>query len=197
MLLASWPPPFNNSKATRQHTYGDTSWDLLFILFCSITALFNPSTRKSTRDQKRPMKRRRQKYPCAKTPGSRPKYGKTNELWNVVYDPATDQVLTWSSECIRIYRRRGRRLYTYRKGQSEKTFPRHALPIQGIWQGDEFVVSNISHWTNRPTVSSLNDQGFTPTASNTMSNTKPIPDLQAAKNEPKRNTPHGISTPTK
>ena len=95
-VISALAHPFNNSTATRQLIY----WDLLFILFCSIATLFNPSNRKSTRNRERPMKRRRQKYPCAKTPGSRPKHGKTNELWNVVYDPATDQVLTWSSERI-------------------------------------------------------------------------------------------------
>jgi hypothetical protein len=29
-------------------------------------------------------------------------------------------------------------------------FPRHALPILGIWQGSYFVISNISHWTHQP-----------------------------------------------
>jgi hypothetical protein len=48
--------------------YGDTSFDLLFILLCLIAAFFNPSTRKSTHNWKRPMKRRQQKEPCAKTP---------------------------------------------------------------------------------------------------------------------------------
>jgi hypothetical protein len=74
--------------------YGDTSWDLLFILLCLIAAFFNPLTRKSTHNRKRPMKRRQQKEPCAKTPRSQPKQGKTNESWNVVYNPDSDQVLT-------------------------------------------------------------------------------------------------------
>jgi hypothetical protein len=60
-------------------------------------------------------------------------------------------------------------------------------------------VTNLwfSHWTHQPTVSSGNDQGLTAITSNTMSNKKPTPDLQPAKNGPKCNTPHGISKPMK
>jgi hypothetical protein len=42
-------------------------------------------------------------------------HGKTNESWNVVYDPATDQVLTWRSWQVRIYHQCGHWLYIYIK----------------------------------------------------------------------------------
>jgi hypothetical protein len=92
-VISAMAHPYNNSSATRQLI----DWCLLFILCYSIATFFASSTRKSTCHQKQPMKRRQQKYSCAKTLGSLSMHGKTNESWNVVYDPATDQVLTWRS----------------------------------------------------------------------------------------------------
>jgi hypothetical protein len=36
-------------------------------------------------------------------------------------------------------------------GSNENTFPRHALPIHGHWQGSSFIVEHLDHWTNTPT----------------------------------------------
>jgi hypothetical protein len=43
-----------------------------------------------------------------------------------MYDPRNDKVLTWTNHRVWIYQRRGCRLFTYQKGKSENTFPRHA-----------------------------------------------------------------------
>ena len=115
-------------------------------------------------------KRKRKKYPLARPPGIRSKYGKTNTAWSIVYDPRNDTVLIWTDHRVRIYKRRGRRLFTYQKGKSENTFPRHALPISGEWQGSKFVVTHTSHWTNLPT-ETLPQCSYTP-ASMTNRKTK-------------------------
>jgi hypothetical protein len=104
-----------------------------------------------TRTRQRPAKRKRETFPKAKIPGSRPKRGKTNAPWNIVYDPANDQILIWRLQRVRIYCRKGRRLFVYKKGKSENTFPRHSLPVLGIWQGSYFIISTITHWTHQPT----------------------------------------------
>ena len=114
-------------------------------------------------------KRKWKKYPLARPPGIRSKYGKTNTVWSIVYDPRNDTVLTWTNHRVRIYQPRGRRLFTYRKGKSENTFPRHALPITCEWQGSNFIVTNTSYWTNPPT-ETLPQQYVTP-ASITTKNT--------------------------
>jgi hypothetical protein len=95
--------------------------------------------------------KRNEKNPLATPPGIRSKYGKTNAEWHIVYDPKKDKVLIWTNHRVRIYQRRGHRLFIYQKGKSENTFPQHALPISGEWQGSNFIVTNTSHWTNPPT----------------------------------------------
>jgi len=117
-------------------------------VFLSLRAR-NVKNRKRTRQ--RPAKCKREKFPKAKIPGSRPKRGKTNAPWNIVYDPANDQILIWRLQRVRIYCRKGRRLFVYKKGKSENTFPRHSLPVLGIWQGSYFIISTITHWTHQPT----------------------------------------------
>jgi len=122
----------------------------LLMSLISMATLFKPN-RKRMCIRRSFTKRKRKKYPLARPPGIRSKYGKTNTAWSIVYDPRNDTVLTWTNHRVRIYQRRGRRLFTYRKGKSENTFPRHALPITGEWQGSNFIVTNTSHWTNPPT----------------------------------------------
>ena len=34
-----------------------------------------------------------------------------SQQWNIIYDPATDEILTWTNNRIQIYRRRGRRQF--------------------------------------------------------------------------------------
>jgi hypothetical protein len=107
----------------------------------------------------------------ARHPGTRSKYyGKTKTAWSIVYDPRNDTVLIWTNHRVRIYQRRGRRLFTYQKGKSENTFPRHALPISGEWQGSYFIVNYTAHWTN-PLTETLPQQCVTP-ASITTRNIK-------------------------
>ena len=133
------------------------SWQILFLVIFTIATVL-PLKLKKKRAKKRintfcTPKRRRNKYPMAKPPGTRPKTGKNNTTWNMVYDPARDQVLEWSSNRVRIYQRsnRGHRLFTYHKGKHEKTFPRQALPISGTWNGSHFIVNHVSHWMDSPT----------------------------------------------
>ena len=109
------------------------------------------------------------KYPMASHPGIRSKYGKSTNAWNMVYDPREDKVIAWTNQRVRIYQRRGRRMFTYQKGQRESTFPRHALPISGEWQGSKFIVTNISHWYNPPAATP--PQHHTPTTTTTTRNT--------------------------
>ena len=138
------------------------SWQLLFLLIFSIATVL-PSQLKKKRAKKWinthcNTKRRRNKYPMAKPPGTRPKTGKINTTWNVVYDPSRDQVLEWRSNRVRIYKRskRGHRLFTYHKGKHENTFPRQALPIYGTWNGSDFIVNHVSHWMDSPTATHTN-----------------------------------------
>ena len=86
-----------------------------------------------------------------KPPGSRSKHGNQPTAWNIIYDPNTDKILTWTNKRIQIYRRRGRRQFVYSKRKYENTFPRTAQPIRGHWQGSYFIVEHIDHWTNTPT----------------------------------------------
>jgi Ni/Co efflux regulator RcnB len=90
---------------------------LLFSMASHFASSQRTPNRKMFRMPKRSTKRRWKKHPQAKTPGT---WGKTNNSWNIVYDPATDQVLTWNPQRVRTYRRsrRGHRLFTYKKGQS-------------------------------------------------------------------------------
>ena len=138
------------------------SWQFLFLVIFTIANVL-PTQLKKQRAQKRinkhcTPKRCRKKYPMSKPPGTRPKTGKINTTWNVVYDPSRDQVLEWRSNRVRIYKRskRGHRLFTYHKGKHENTFPRQALPIYGTWNGSDFIVNHVSHWMDSPTATHTN-----------------------------------------
>ena len=138
------------------------SWQFLFLVIFTIANVL-PTQLKKQRAQKRinkhcTPKRCRKKYPMARPPGTRPKTGKINTTWNVVYDPSRDQVLEWRSNRVRIYKRskRGHRLFTYHKGKHENTFPRQALPIYGTWNGSDFIVNHVSHWMDSPTATHTN-----------------------------------------
>lgn len=145
-------------------------WNLLSILLCILPMIYMFDTKKKRKyTRMRHTKLKRKKYPMASNPGTRSKYGKSTNTWNMVYDPREDKVIAWTNQRVRIYQRRGRRMFTYQKGQRESTFPRHALPISGEWQGSKFIVTNISHWHNPPTATP--PQHNTPTATTTKWNT--------------------------
>ena len=162
----------------------------LLMSLISMATLFKPN-RKRMCIRRSSTKRKRKKYPLARPPGIRSKYGKTNTAWSIVYDPRNDTVLTWTNHRVRIYQRRGRRLFTY-KGKSENTFPRHALPISGEWQGSNFIVTNTSHWTNPPT-ETLPQYCHTP-ASITKRNNKST-QMDKNKQEPATRPPSKNRTP--
>ena len=163
--------PLYNNLPAHQSVF-TAAWYLLSILVCLIpmASLFNPN-RKRIRIRRSYTKRIRQKYPMARPPGTRSKHGKNNTTWNIVYDQRNDTVLIWTNHQVRIYQRRGRRLFTYQKGKSENTVPRHALPISGEWQGSYFIVNYIAHWTNPPT-ESLPQQCVTPISVTKRNNTQ-------------------------
>ena len=163
--ISTTPIPAHQSVFT-------AAWYLLSILVCLIpmASLFNPN-RKRIRIRRSYTKRIRQKYPMARPPGTRSKHGKNNTTWNIVYDQRNDTMLVWTNHRVRIYQRRGRRLFTYKKGKNENTFPRHALPISGEWQGSYFIVNYIAHWTNPPT-ESLPQQCVTPISVTKRNNTQ-------------------------
>jgi hypothetical protein len=179
----------SKSVTTHQSIF-TAAWHLLSHLMCLIpmATLFNPN-RKRIFIRRRSTKRKRKKFPMARPPGIRSKYGKTNMTWNIVYDPKNDKVLTWTNHRVRIYQRRGRRLFTYLKGKSENTFPRHALPITGEWQGSNFIVTHTSHWTNLPTetLPTYHDTTVKITKRNwTTSKSQGMPNQQATANRPQR-----------
>ena len=104
------------------------------------------ATRKSHK-----MNGNRNKYPRENTFDDHNKTDDTTTFQcNIVYDPTADLILTWTNQRVHIYRRRGRRQFTYLKRQSENTFPRTALPIHGQWQASNFIMTHLGHWTETP-----------------------------------------------
>jgi hypothetical protein len=72
-------------------------------------------------------------------------------VWNIVYDPSKDEVLVWTDNRVRIFRRRGRRQFVYLKGKNDNTFPCTSLPLTGHWQGSYFIANHIAHRQTQPT----------------------------------------------
>jgi hypothetical protein len=146
------PSIIGNPNGSCSNMFFTATWNLLSILICLIPmSTFLCRKRKHISNRRRHVTWKRRHYPLASPTGIRSKYGTTNTEWNIVYDPTNDNVLVWTNHRVRIYRRRGCRLFAYQKSKSENTFPRHALPISGEWQGSKFIVTNNSHWTNPPT----------------------------------------------
>jgi len=110
--------------------------------------LMQPRTQQPSNRTQTPQKPKHPHYPLKRTPGTRSKHGNHPSTWNIVYDPAKDEILTWTNNRILIYQRRGRRQFVYWKKKHENTFPRTALPIHGHWQASYFIVERIDHWTN-------------------------------------------------
>jgi hypothetical protein len=129
-----------------------TFWSILmhlrlFILHAPFS-LSPPRTRQPSNRTQTPQKPKHQHYPLQQTPGTHSQHGNHPSPWNIVYDLAKDEILTWTNKRIQIYQCRGRRQFVYWKKKHENTFPRTALPIRGHWQASYFIVERIDHWTN-------------------------------------------------
>jgi hypothetical protein len=108
-----------------------------------------PRTQQPSNRTQTPQKPKHPHYPLKRTPGTRSKHGNHPSTWNIVYDPAKDEILTWTNNRIQIYQCRGHRQFVYWRKKHENTFPRTALPINGHWQASYFIIERIDHWTNK------------------------------------------------
>jgi hypothetical protein len=162
---------------------------LLCILLLSTFFISRPRTKRNRNRTTATPRRRR--YPLRKPPGTRTKYGKMKQAWNIIYDPQRDEVLTWTHGRVRIYQRRSPRQFVYQKEKTANTFPRHAQPIHGHWNGCSFIVTDLDHWTNTPMAASSTPLYPAPQSSLHDISALTCPTITLAQRQPRTPLPTG------
>lgn len=65
---------------------------------------------------------------------------------DIVYDPSYDQLLVYTEQRVRMYRRKSThsKQFVYLRGKPENSFPSNAMTVEGHWQCDSYIMTEVT-----------------------------------------------------